>query len=269
MASFVKNPKRFAPPAILTGVFTVLCLGVCLTLPAALQAETTSAPHASADRMGEVPVGDARTCSLVADLGSVHIVPVGANSTKIRYTVHLETDAPEPLSQTLFDRFILNVRNSSDSVNLNGYLPRQRSASARNAQFWVQYTLYVPANFSVNVHTGGGDIETGDIGGRAMLITDGGNITTGRIGSGDHMMTVNGAPVAKVETQGGHITVLDVAGDIDAYTAGGFIQARDIAGNAKLRTGGGQGAGPATALSTSEGERWQSAGVRRFERDQP
>ena len=30
-----------------------------------------------------------------------------------------------------------------------------------------------------------------------------------------------------------------------------------------------QGAGQATALTTSEGERWQSAGVRRFERDQP
>jgi TonB family protein len=189
--------------------------------------------------MGEIPIGEARTCLLVADLGSVHILPVSANATKIRYTVHLETDAPEPLSQTLFDRFILNVRNSSDSVNLNGYLPRQRSASARNAQFWVQYTLYVPANFSVNVHTGGGDIETGDIGGRVMLVTDGGNITTGRIGTGGHMMAVNGAPVAKVETQGGHITILDVAGDLDAYTAGGFIQARDIAGNAKLRTGGG------------------------------
>ena len=40
-------------------------------------------------------------------------------------------------------------------------LPRLRSIAGRNAQFWVQFTIYVPSNFSVEVHTGAGDIETG------------------------------------------------------------------------------------------------------------
>jgi len=232
------NANCFQPLAALAGPFAVFWLVLCLALSPLSKAEN-SPPHASADRMGEVPVGEARSCSIIADFGAVHILPDAPNATKIRYIVHLETDAQEPLSQSLFDRFILNIRSNSDSVTLNGYLPRQHSASARNSQFWVQYTVYVPANFSVNVHTGGGDIETGDIGGRAILTTEGGNITTGRVGMGSRMMTANSGPVAKFETQGGHITALDVDGDLDAYTAGGFIQARDISGNAKLRTGGG------------------------------
>jgi len=157
----------------------------------------------------------------------------------VRYTVHLETDAHEPLSQTLFNRYILNSHDARGTITLNGLLPRLRSIAGRNAQFWVQFTIYVPSNFSVEVHTGAGDIETGDIGGHALLVTEGGNITTGRIGGIDHLVSMNSAPVAKIETQGGHITVLDIAGDLDAFTAGGFIQARDVAGNAKIRTGGG------------------------------
>jgi TonB family protein len=157
----------------------------------------------------------------------------------VRYTVHLETDAHEPLSQTLFNRYVLSFHDVRGTLTLNGSLPRLRSVAGRNAQFWVQFTVYVPANFSVEVHTGAGDIETGDIGGHALLVTEGGNITTGRIGGVDHLATLSSAPVAKIETQGGHITVLDIGGDLDAYTAGGFIQARDVAGNAKIRTGGG------------------------------
>ncbi len=185
-------------------------------------------------------MGDARTFALIADMGSVHILPQPANTSGVvRYAVHLETDANEPFSQTLFNRYVLNFRNTGAAITLNGFLPRMRTIAGKNAQFWVQFTVYVPANFSVEVHTGAGDIETADIGGHALLVTAGGNITAGRIGTLEHVSTSATMPVAKLETQGGHITTLDVAGDLDAYTAGGFIQARDVAGNAKLRSGGG------------------------------
>jgi TonB family protein len=222
-----------------TGMAVVLCLAAAGAYCPVCMAENVP-PHASADRYGELPAADARTFSLIADMGSVHVLPqpAGAPPT-VRYTVHLETDAREPLSQTLFSRYILNFRNVHGTISLNGVLPRLRSIAGRNAQFWVQFTVYVPASFSVEVHTGAGDIETGDIGGHALLVTEGGNVTTGRVGGVDHLANLNPAPVAKIETQGGHITLLDVAGDLDAYTAGGFIQARDVSGNAKIRTGGG------------------------------
>lgn len=226
--------------AAASAVFSLYCL-----LPAAMSATETTASenapaHASTERMGELPAANAHAFSLMADMGSVHVVPEAANATStVRYSVHLETDAQEPVAHFLFDHYVLNFRSAGGMVVLNGFLPRMRGTVARNAQFWVQYTVYVPANFSVEVHTGAGDIETGDIGGHAVLMTDGGNITTGRIGTFYRMANMAAAPAAKIETQGGHITVLDVAGDLDAYTAGGFIQARDVFGNAKLHSGGG------------------------------
>ena len=227
-------------PWLLAAVLAVtICLATSYIFCPVCRAENVP-PHASADRSGELPAGDARTFALLADMGSVHILPQPAGaSPAVRYTVHLETDAHEPLSQTLFSRYVLNFRNLHGTISLNGLLPRLRTIAGRNAQFWVQFTVYVPPNFSVEVHTGAGDIETGDIGGHTLLVTEGGNVTTGRVGGVDHLANLNSAPVAKIETQGGHITVLDIAGDLDAYTAGGFIQARDVSGNAKIRTGGG------------------------------
>jgi TonB family protein len=236
---FVNDSGKFLPWLLVAGIAVALCLATSCVYCPVCKAENVPL-HASADRSGELPAGDARTFALIADMGSVHILPQPAGAAPaVRYTVHLETDAHEPLSQTLFSRYILNFRNIRGTLTLNGLLPRLRSVAGRNAQFWVQFTVYVPANLSVEVHTGAGDIETADIGGHALLVTEGGNITTGRIGGMDHVASVSSVPVAKIETQGGHITVLDIAGDLDAYTAGGFIQARDVAGNAKLRTGGG------------------------------
>ena len=236
---FVNDYGKSLPWLLAASLGVALCLATsCLFCPVC-KAENVPM-HASADRTGELPAGDARTFSLLADMGSVHILPQPTGAPpSIRYIVHLETDANEPLSKTLFDRYVLNIRDVRGRITLNGLLPRLRSVAGRNAQFWVQFTVYVPANFSVEVHTGAGDIETGDIGGHALLVTEGGNVTTGRVGGIDHLANASSAPVAKIETQGGHITVLDIAGDLDAFTAGGFIQARKVAGNAKLRTGGG------------------------------
>jgi TonB family protein len=236
---FVNDFRKLWPWLTAAGLVVGFCLATTCVYCPVCKAENVPL-HASAERSGELPAGDARTFSLVADMGSVHILPqpAGAPPT-VRYTVHLETDAHEPLSKTLFDRYTLNSRDVRGTITLQGLLQRLRSVAGRNAQFWVQFTVYVPANFSVEVHTGAGDIETGDIGGHALLVTEGGNITTGRVGGIDHLANASSAPVAKIETQGGHITVLDIAGDLDAFTAGGFIQAREVAGNAKLRTGGG------------------------------
>jgi TonB family protein len=236
-----KNLSGLAPRRLAALLCTGTFLSCILAVSPASKAENVP-PHASTDRSGEIKAGEARNFSLVADLGSVRIVPQPADPTgTVRYTVHLETDAPAPVSQAMFSSYALNLRNNGRSVILRGALPRQRAGGAPNAQFWAQYTVYLPANFSVEVHTGGGDIETGDIGGRALLVTAGGNVRTGRIGALSHSLPTAeaGSPTAKIETQGGHITILDVEGDLDAYTAGGFIQARDVEGNAKLHSGGG------------------------------
>jgi TonB family protein len=145
----------------------------------------------------------------------------------------------EPVAHALLQKYVLTAKETPNGVSLVGRLPQLRSIINRNAQYWVQFQVSVPANFGVEVSTGAGDIETSDLAGRVLLETQGGNIRTGRLGFGPYQSLSVERYAAKLETQGGHITVLDVAGDLDAFTAGGHIQAGNIAGGAKLRSGGG------------------------------
>jgi TonB family protein len=179
---------------------------------------------------------------VTTDLGSVNIQKQPPGSPRaIHYSVHIETDAREPLATKLLQNYALAAASNASGVTITGTIPQQHvraGGKQQQAQFWVKFLVSVPVDYNVEVSTGAGDIETSDLGGRVVLETDGGNITTGRIGF-DRPAAMIGHPMAKIETQGGHISVEDVFGDFDAYTAGGHIRAGNIAGNAKLRTGGG------------------------------
>jgi len=200
--------------------------------------------HVSVDRSGELRVANGMTLHLTADLGSVRIQTFPAGGPPlIRYSVHIETDAPDPVGRHLLDGYSLTTRETVDSVFLSGALP-DRSASGRhpvlrNAQYWVQFVISVPVIFNLDVSTGAGDIETTDVSGRVVLLTQGGNITAGRINQPGQWSGPADRLLARLETGGGHITVKDVAGDLDASTTGGHIQAGNVEGNAKLHTGGG------------------------------
>jgi TonB family protein len=219
-----------------------------LLLPSRLPAAGENVPaRRSLDRSGDLAVTGGMTLRVNADLGNVRIqtLPPGA-APVLHYSVHIETDAPEPAGSRLLEAYSLITRETPDSVSISAALPNahsmtfsRRFPTARNAQFWVQFTVTVPASFSLDVSTGAGDIETADIGGRVVLSTQGGNITAGRIGMPGHAIARTDRPAAKIETDGGHIALKDVDGDVDAFTAGGHITAGDIDGNAKLRTGGG------------------------------
>lgn len=197
-------------------------------------------PRISADRNGQLQTSDGLTLRLSTDLGSVKIVPVEGPNSVVRYAVHLETDARAAVAQHLLDHYLLSAKSTPAGVEITGNLPPQLTHLS-GVQFWVQFEIAVPRNYSVEVRTDAGDIETGDIGGVATLVTQGGNIRAGRIGVGNanvHNATT-GHLVARLETQGGHIQVQDVAGDLKAFTAGGHINAGNIAGEAALRSGGG------------------------------
>jgi TonB family protein len=197
-------------------------------------------PRITADRTGFVPTADGLTLRLSADLGSVKIVTAEGSPEAVRYAVHLETDARASVAQHLLDRYSLVAKSTPAGVEITGNLPPQ-AAHLSGAQFYVQFEIAVPRNYSVEVNTGAGDIETGDIGGIATLVTQGGNIRAGRLGMA--LGNLRNAPtdhlVARLETEGGHIQVQDVAGDLKAFTAGGHINAGNIAGDASLRSGGG------------------------------
>ena len=221
-------------PSMASGTREPAAPGLELTKPG----EPTQ-PRVSANRTGSLQTSDGLTLRLTTDLGSVKIVPLENGSAPVvRYTVHIETDARAPLAQHLLDHYSLSAKATSAGAEITGNLPPQ-SAHLSGAQIWVQFEIAVPRNYSVEVKTEAGDIETEDIGGIATLTTQGGNIRAGRIGIGNMRNAAPDRLVARLETEGGHIQVQDVAGDLRAFTAGGHINAGNIAGDASLRSGGG------------------------------
>jgi TonB family protein len=266
---------KYLPISRIGSVFAVLSVFGFLTVsstpaakdptPIIVEPERPATPigaaHVSRDFNGVLDSKENLTLRLNTDLGSVHILALerGA-SPAVRYSIHIETDAREPLASQLLEHYLLNAKSTPSGIEITGNLPQQATRSANSAQFWVHFEVAVPASFGLDINTGAGDILTPDVGGAATLVTEGGNIVTGRLsnnfvdGSGRHAMR---APAAKLQTQGGHIQVEGAAGDLVAFTAGGHINTGYIQGEANLHSGGGHirsaGIGGRAELATEGG----------------
>ena len=201
--------------------------------------ENPGAPRTSIIRSGVLQTREGLTLRLTTDLGSVNVTQLEPGAPPVvRYTVQVETDAHGAAATQLLSNYSLKVGTSSTGVEVAGLL-FPPGTHHTDAQFWVQFKIFVPRNYNVEVITGAGDIATGDIGGTAFLKTQGGNVITGKIeGTGVREVSRN-RPVAKLETEGGHIKVMGVSGDLSAFTGGGHINVGDITGDASLRSGGG------------------------------
>jgi TonB family protein len=247
---FTNESVRMARGMVLCGTVAALLCGAGVALAGPGERAAKVAPvkdpqpgpaHFAADRTGVLETKDKLTLRLTTDLGSVRIVPLdpGAAPT-VRYSVHIETDARAPLAHRLLQGYSLHAKATPAGIEIVGALPSPALRNAASgAQFWVQYEVAVPATFSVEIKTEGGDIDTADIGGTAVLSTQGGTIHAGSIGVNWARTGSAGHQVARLETDGGHIQVQDVAGDLTAFTAGGHIITGNVAGDASLRTGGG------------------------------
>jgi len=181
-----------------------------------------SGPRLNQDLTGSVPTHQGDRIRLSTDLGNV--VVHTQNPDRVDYRVHLEADASQKDAQQLLKGFSISSRATSDGV----YLRAQGSGNRSTGRLWVTLELNIPKNVSLDVSTGGGNIDAGVIGGRATLATAGGNITAGDIGG-----------PARLETGGGNIVVRSAAGDLTADTGGGHITVGSVAGNATLHTSGG------------------------------
>jgi len=232
---------------------------------------TPGSAHASRDLNGVLDTQENLTLRLNTDLGSVHILTLGRGASPVvRYSVHIETDAREPLASQLLEHYVLSTKNLPSGIEITGSLPSQASHSVSSAQFWVRFEVTVPASFGLDINTGAGDIWTPDVGGAATLVTEGGNIVTGRLSTNSvedpgkherhahvHSRHAERAAAANLRTQGGHIQVAGAAGDLIAFTAGGHINTGYIQGEANLHSGGGHirsaGIGGKAELATEGG----------------
>ena len=158
----------------------------------------TSKTRLKSDLRGAITTHDGQRLHLALDLGNIVIHT--QNSGRIDYTIHLETDASQKDAKELLKNFSVSARETADGVYLRGQTSRQSSG-----RLWVTVTVNVPKSYSLELSTGGGNIDSDDLDGMATVLTSGGNIKAGNV-SGK----------ARLVTGGGHITVKNVSGDLVA-----------------------------------------------------
>lgn len=201
---------------------------------------SSSAPRLTQDLSGSVPTHEGERVRFATELGSVVIHTQDAD--KVDYHIHLETDGSQKGAQQLLKSFSVSVKQFQDGVALKAEAPGRVSTG----RLWATLELTIPKNVSLEVSTGGGNIDAPEIQGHVTISTAGGNITAGDIGGPARLKTGGGNIVAKsvageldATTGGGHIVIGSIAGNATLHTSGGHIRVASIQGTARLETGGG------------------------------
>ncbi len=159
------------------------------------------------------------TLTLDSDVGTVDISSHDKGTVEITVENRLGDDA-----------LLVRFKQSGNDVSVVG--EREKSwhwGWGRNAN--VRFSIKVPAEYNIDVKTGGGSIDLDDLNGKVKVRTSGGSIALGKI---------QGNVDAK--TSGGSIRVDEVAGNIDAHTSGGSIKAtltKQPTADCRLTTSGG------------------------------
>jgi Putative adhesin len=229
--SVVRRKRRTgALGAISLARLAAVLIVICVSWPACAAADGAAkrvpqsgdGSRLTSELDGSIPARDGQRLRLLTDLGNV-VIKTGS-SGKVDYKVHLEVNSAEKGAQRLLRDFSVVAHETPDGVYFRG----QSFGRQSSGRLWVTIELNIPKSYSVDITTGGGNIESADINGRASLVTAGGTIIAGNIGGSAHL-----------ETTGGHVTVKNVAGDLTAISGGGHITTGSVSGSGNLHTNGG------------------------------
>jgi hypothetical protein len=110
----------------------------------------------------------------------------------------------------------------------------------------VLYTVSVPRDYPVNIHTSGGGLDVRHLNASVHGTTSGGHVTLRDVRGSIYARTSGGgidaadlAGPTQLRTSGGSIEVAGCTGDLDAETAGGGIHLERIDGKVRAETAGG------------------------------
>jgi hypothetical protein len=160
------------------------------------------------------------------------------------------------------DAMRFTLRGRGADVELRG---ERRGVMGWLSMARVRVRIRVPEEFSVDIRTGGGEVEVEGIQGRVEVRTSGGRVSASKI-EGRVDLRTSGGPVridevegdVKARTSGGEVTIRQVEGRVDAETSGGRMEIHDVTGPVHVRSSGGSisvrfDAAPAGDIQTSGG----------------
>ncbi len=176
--------------------------------------------------------------TLGTDAGSVKIL--GTSSNEVSVVAELRGRDRD------IDDFEITAEQSGNNVDVKGKMHNGGSWFWNSVDIDVEYTVSVPHDFSVKMHTAGGNIDVSDLKGEVNGKTSGGNVsiggTEGEIDletSGGNVDAEKCAGVLHMRTSGGEINVSTITGDVDLGTSGGDVKISDVEGKVRAETSGG------------------------------
>lgn len=178
------------------------------------------------------------------------IIVKTADVPEVRVTArHKIRAATEKEADELLEKLTLTMDQTAEGVALEAKYEKQ-AGGFLNFGSWppvqVDFLVTVPARYSAELKTSGGDIAVGSLEGRVKANTSGGDIALERIDgdvdastSGGDITLREGTARAKVHTSGGDILIERAGGPTEANTSGGDIVIRSAAQLKRAHTSGG------------------------------
>lgn len=202
------------------------------------------------------------------DFGSIDVAPGDGDKVVIDAQRKISASSKDKEEQyfrevpvtitTEGDRVIVRAVRKNDSLGRQLWHLRGRTRTEG------RFTFKVPASFSVDLDTSGGDITANGLTGDIKVDTSGGDLNFAQIHGDIHGDTSGGDIIAKdcdgttnldtsggrievtggrgklnVDTSGGNVTVLNRIGDTTVESSGGKLRLGNISGKLNAETSGG------------------------------
>jgi DUF4097 and DUF4098 domain-containing protein YvlB len=233
-------------------------------LAAVLGLVSISAAHAAIEspihRNFNVHAGG--TIIIDADIGDIKVTAGGSNVSVD--VIRKAKTSSRSHADELFKDLDVTFSQEQNDVRIHAHYNHPTSWFHWDTDLDVRFVVSVPAQYSVDLTTSGGDIVVSDLAGQARVRTSGGDVALGRIDgvvdvhtSGGDVSISGSRASATLSTSGGDIKVGDAMGSLSVKTSGGSIDIRRAATDLKAHTSGGSieigDAGGAIDASTSGG----------------
>lgn len=144
------------------------------------------------------------------------------------------------------ENYFTYTANSDDEGVVIKSEKKSDFSSKKNFNLTTEFKISIPANYSVDVITGGGNVSVSNLTGEIKINTAGGNLKLNKI-TGDVNAT----------TSGGNLKYEDILGNINSSTSGGNVRIFKFNGNLNVATSGGnmelEGMNGSVDASTSGG----------------
>ncbi len=183
------------------------------------------------------------------DFGTVDVSAGGGG--KVAVEAYRKIDSrDETQEKAYFAAAPLLITQDGDTVTVRTHSPHRDNDNwnwSGSVTMDARYTVRLPRQFNVDLHTRGGAISVNGVKGEIKTNTSGGKLKFTQLEgpidgktSGGSIEMSSCIGDSKINTSGGSIDVKSGRGRLDARTSGGSIVVRDYIGDTDVKTSGGR-----------------------------